>query len=84
MVKKMFSDWIQQQYEQLKANLPSEEIEVGEQTLEGGVQELLELVSEYMGLTPVQFIVSRIKIDLEPYKTDLRFGRWLTIHLVNR
>ena len=73
----MLSDWIRQQYDELKANLPSEEIEVGEHTLERGVQELLDLVSEYHKMSPERFITSRVTMELQSYKTDLRFGRWL-------
>ena len=74
----MFSDFIDKQYERLKANLPSVKTDIDDHVLEDGVQELLELVSQYEGFkTPQEFIVSRIKLNLLPYTRDLRFGRWL-------
>ena len=62
----MFSDWIKEKYERLKANLSPDELT------------LLEDVAEYEGYgSPIDFVVALVKMELPHYDRNLRFGAWL-------
>ena len=62
----MFSDWIKEKYERLKANLSPDELQ------------LLMDVAEYEGYdSPIDFVVSLVKMELPHYDRNLRFGDWL-------
>lgn len=58
------SSWIRKQYENVKKLLSVDEFK------------LLVLVAQYEGVTPIQFIISRIQTDLSYYRKNLRFNRW--------
>lgn len=79
-----FSNWIQEQYDDLERLLPSKEIVIEEQIL-NGMLELLEWVSQYEKFkSPTEYIASRITMELSHYCTNLRFGRWLKIRKVSK
>ena len=59
------SKWVQAQYNDLQKLLSIEE------------KQFLDLVAKYNNLETIDFIVTRIRNEIESYRDDLRFSDWL-------